>query len=76
VRRFIKRDLQNKSESARLQESGKSWNVADPVSVKTKINALLFFIRTCYGSHYGICIRAAFPLFILYILTKPLVTIT
>jgi hypothetical protein len=48
----------------------------DPVSLKTKINALLFFIRTCSGSYYGICIKAASPLFILYKLTKPLVTIT
>jgi hypothetical protein len=48
----------------------------DPVSLKTKINALLFFIRTCSGSHYGIRIRAASPLFILYNITKPLGPIT
>jgi hypothetical protein len=47
----------------------------DPVSLKTKINSLLFFIRTCSGSHYEICIRVPSPLFVLYNLTKPLVII-
>jgi hypothetical protein len=71
----ISEQIYKQKETCRINlslQTTREWKImecgcaVDPVSLKTKINALLFFIRTSSESHYGICVRATSSLFILY----------